>query len=652
MKKISSLCLLLFLTVAAGLSISAEVKTARIFGTNMVLQADMPIPIWGWGAAGEKVTVTFLKQSVSAKTDKSGKWMVKLNAVPAGGPYEMTIQGKNKIIYKNILVGEVWVCSGQSNMEFNVSQGKDARSEIANAKYPAIRLFTVSKKVSLIPITDLDQGEWVECSPETVGMFSAVGYFFGRHLNKTLNTPVGLIHTSWGGTNIESWTSNETIKTIPDFDAQMKDASSANISNMEKEIEQKTKAWIDQVQNNDEGRKGRWQNPGYDAGEWKSMELPALWESVGLPGVDGVVWFRKEFTVSSADLQTNFKISLGPIDDSDDTYINGQLVGSNWEKYNLPRVYTINPEYLSAGKNVIMVRVIDSGGGGGIYGDKDQMFLQLGDRKISLAGEWKYKVGIKLDGVAKMSSGPNAFPTLLYNGMINPIVPFAIKGAIWYQGENNAGRAYQYRKLFPAMITDWRTKWGEGDFTFLWVSLANFMKANENPVGSEWAELREAQNMTLSLPKTGQALAIDIGQAEDIHPKNKQDVGYRLALNALKVAYDKPVVNSGPSYKSMTMEGNKIRLAFDNMGSGLVAKDKYGYLKGFAIAGADQKFFWAKAAIENNTILVLSDKVPVPVSVRYGWADNPEDANLYNVEGLPAVPFRTDQWQGLTESRK
>jgi len=280
------------------------------------------------------------------------------------------------------------------------------------------------------------------------------------------------------------------------------------------------------------------------------------------------------------------------------------------------------------------------------------MFLQFGDRKISLAGEWKYKVGIKLEGVAKMSSGPNAFPTLLYNGMINPIVPFAIKGAIWYQGENNASRAYQYRKLFPAMITDWRTKWREGDFTFLWVSLANFMKANENPIGSEWAELREAQNMTLSLPKTGQAMAIDIGQAEDIHPKNKQDVGYRLAVNALKIAYDKSIVNSGPSFKSMNVEGGKIRIAFDNIGSGMKAKDKYGYVKGFAVAGADQKFYWANASIENNTILVWSDKVPVPVAVRYAWADNPDDANLYNIEGLPAVPFRTDQWQGITAGRK
>jgi sialate O-acetylesterase len=652
MRKIFSFLFLLSFSIFAVSNLSAEVKLARIFGNNMVLQQNMPIPLWGWASPGEKVTVSFGKEVVSVKSDKTGKWMVKLKAVPAGGPFEMTIQGENKIIIKNILVGEVWVCSGQSNMEFSVSSAKESQTEITNAKYPQIRLFTVSKKLSLTPVNDLDEGEWVECSPETVGSFSAVGYFFGRNLHKTLNTPVGLIHTSWGGTNIESWTSNETIKTIPDFDEQMKLATGSNIKNMEKEMESKMKAWNDQIQNNDLGRKEKWENPGLNASDWKSMELPTLWESAGLPGLDGVVWFRKEISVSPEDLKTEIKLSLGPIDDSDDTYINGQLIGSNWERYNMPRIYTIHPELLSVGKNVIMVRVIDSGGGGGIYGDKNQMFIQFGDKKVSLVGEWKYKVGLKTEASPKEATGPNAFPTLLYNAMINPIVPYAIKGAIWYQGENNAGRAYQYRTLFPAMITDWRTKWGEGDFTFLFVSLANFMKAKEQPAGSEWAELREAQEMTLKLPKTGQALAIDIGQAEDIHPKNKQDVGYRLSLNALKIAYNQNIVNSGPSYKSMNVEGNKIRLSFENTGSGLLAKDKYGYLKGFAIAGADQKFYWANASVENNSIVVWSDKVSAPASVRYAWADNPDDANLYNIEGLPAVPFRTDQWSGLTEGRK
>jgi len=652
MRKIAIFISVQFITLIVVSSLSAEVKLARIFGNNMVLQQNMTIPVCGWASAGEKVTVIFGKQTVTVKTDNSGKWMVKLNAVAAGGPFEMTIQGKNKIDLKNILVGEVWVCSGQSNMEFNVSQGKDSESEIANGKYPQIRLFTVSKKISLTPLNDLDEGEWVECSPATVGMFSAVGYFFGRQLYKTLNVPVGLIHTSWGGTNIESWTSNETMNTIPDFNEQMKAASKASLVNMDKEIDSKMKAWVDKVQNDDQGIIGKWQSPAYDASDWKIMELPTAWESAGLPDLDGVVWFRKEISVNSTDLNTGITLSLGPIDDSDDTYINGQLVGSNWEKYNLPRVYQVKPQILHEGKNIIMVRVIDSGGSGGIWGDKNQMFIQYGDKKVSLSGAWQYKVGIKLEEVPKNSAGPNAYPTLLYNAMINPIVPYTIKGAIWYQGEANAGRAYQYRTLFPAMITDWRTKWGEGDFTFLWVQLANFMKANEQPVGSEWAELREAQSMTLKLPKTGQALAIDIGQAENIHPKNKQDVGYRLALNALKVAYDKTIVNSGPSYKSMNIEGNRIRLSFENIGSGLLAKDKYGYLKGFAIAGTDQKFYWANASIDNNSVFVWSEKVRTPSAVRYAWADNPDDANLYNQEDLPAVPFRTDQWKGLTEGRK
>lgn len=625
-----------------------EVKTARIFGSNMVLQQNAMIPVWGWADPGEKVTVVLDKDKATAKAGKDGKWMVKLNPLQAGGPYVMTVKGKNTITFNNVLIGEVWVCSGQSNMEFKVSQGYHAEQEAASANYPKIRFFTVAKKIGYAPLKDLDQGEWVECSPETAPDFSAVGYFFGRELYKNLDVPVGLIHSSWGGTNIESWTSAAAMDKIDDFSQPMAEERKVNPETIQKNIEEGMKTWTDQVQNQDAGKINKWEYADLADTDWPIMPLPTLWENAGLPDFDGVVWFRKTIQLNASDLNGDAVLSLGPIDDSDDTYVNGTKIGSTWEQYDKRRIYKIPKGLLHAGTNVIAVKVIDSGGGGGIWGESKQMYLDLGTNRISLAGNWKYKVGIKTKATAKDAGGPNSFPTLLYNGMIYPIIPYAIKGVIWYQGENNAGRAYQYRTLFPAMISDWRNNWGEGNFPFLFVQLANFMAARENPSESTWAELREAQTMTLSLPNTGMALAIDIGDAADIHPKNKQDVGKRLALCALNIAYGKEVIYSGPVYQSLKVEGDKAVITFSNTGKGLVVHDKYGYVKGFALAGDDKKFYWAKGEISGNKVILQSNRVKNPVAVRYAWADNPDDADLYNEEGLPAVPFRTDQWKGIT----
>ncbi len=305
---------------------------------------------------------------------------------------------------------------------------------------------------------------------------------------------------------------------------------------------------------------------------------------------------------------------------------------------------------MKPGINIITVRVEDTGGGGGLYGKPDQMKIVSGDFKLSLAGQWKFRFSssdVKVDLTSFI--GPNSYPTLLFNGMIHPFLKYPVKGAIWYQGESNAGRAHQYRTIFPLLINDWRTKWNNPEMPFMFVQLANYMKPPVEPGESEWAELREAQLMTLKLPKTGMAVIIDIGEANDIHPKNKQDVGKRLALAALKIAYGKDIVHSGPVYKSMAVSGNKVTIDFDYIGSGLKCYDRYGYLKGFSVAGNDRKFYWAKAYIENNKVGVYSDKVNNPIAVRYGWADNPDDVNLYNNEGLPASPFRTDDWPGITD---
>jgi sialate O-acetylesterase len=380
------------------------------------------------------------------------------------------------------------------------------------------------------------------------------------------------------------------------------------------------------------------------------MELPGLWEGKGLDGVDGIVWFRKEITVAAEDAGKSAVLELASIDDNDITYVNGVKVG-NTNAYNAKRKYIIPAGILKAGKNVIAVRVEDTGGGGGIYGDAADVKITIDGKQQSLAGKWLFQVAALQKG--NTAVGPNDYPTLLFNAMLHPLIPYTIQGVIWYQGEANADRAYQYRKAFPLMITDWRQHWQEGDFPFYFVQLASFNAANgDSKNGSTWAELREAQSMTLSLPNTGMAVTTDIGTSNDIHPRNKQDVGKRLAAIALHNIYGVQKEYSGPVYASMQTDGSKIILSFTHTGSGLMAKDKYGYLTGFEIAGADKQFHYARAYIQDDKVVVSADEVSNPVAVRFGWTDDAKDDNLYNKDGFPASPFRTDSWKGITEDAK
>ena len=494
----------------------ADIRLPSIIGDNMVLQGGDVVRIWGWAEAGEEIaiSVSWRKTGWTIQAGDNGKWMFTMSAPEAGGPYEMTLKGKNTVTVKNILVGEVWVCSGQSNMQWSVRDSANAEQEIAAAAYPKLRLFSVERKVADTP-QDNCVGKWVECSPQTVGDFSAVAYYFGRELHKELNVPVGLIHTSWGGTPAESWASPAMIEENAVFEpvvARYKEAL-ANYPKAKKAYDEKMEQW------KTDAEKAK-------AAGTKAPSKPSE--------------------------------PLGP--------------GSSWT------------------------------------------------------------------------------PAGLYNAMIAPLVSYSICGAIWYQGESNAGRAYQYRELFPAMIKSWWKAWPQGGFPFLYVQLANYMQTKDEPGGSARAELREAQRMTLDLPDTGMAVIIDIGEADNIHPKNKQDVGKRLALWALVKTYDKTVVYSGPIYKSMQRKDKEIVLHFDHIGGGLAAKDG-GPLKGFAVAGQDQRFVWADARIEADTVVVGSDKVTEPIAVRYAWADNPV-CNLYNKAGLPASPFRTDTWPGVTIDSK
>jgi sialate O-acetylesterase len=640
------LAILLLLSHLSG----AQVVLPPFFNCNMVLQQGIPIPVWGWASPGEKVSVTFNNKTVTTITGKDGKWRVTLDAMNYGGPYSMVVKGKNLRTIENILIGEVWVCSGQSNMEFNLSSANHAEAEIAASDYPEIRLFTVNKRIGQNPMENLDEGEWWQCSPISTPKFSAVAYFFGRALYLKLKVPIGLINTSWGGTVAETWTSPEMIAKNPDFAPMLENLKKVDLKEYAKSVEKELRDRLGETATTDQGTRDNqpiWAAPEFDDQSWKTMPLPGYIEKNGLQGVDGIIWFRKSVELDAAQAGKSATLDLSKINDSDVTYVNGVKVGSTELKADAKRSYVIPEGILKAGKNSITVRVEDIGGNGGLYGDAAEMRILASGKSIPLAGDWKYKIG-----VLKINTtlGPNSYPTLLYNGMINPLVPYGIKGAIWYQGEGNAGRAFQYRRVFSDMIKDWRNQWDQGDFPFLFVQLANFMPADSLPTESPWAELREAQTMTLSLPKTGMASAIDVGDALDIHPKDKQTVGKRLALSALNIAYHQNVENMGPVYRDMKLIGNMLEITYDHVGKGLKAKDKYGYVKGFAVAGSDHKFYWAKAIITGtNTITVSSPEVTTPVAVRYGWANNPDDVNLYNSEGLPADPFRSDKWKGITE---
>jgi len=653
MKKIYIYVFIFFATVSQMI---AEVSLPKIFADGMVLQRDIAVPVWGWADVGEKVTVTFLGKRYTAKADKNGKWTVRLAEMKAGGAFEMTVQGKGKnvITIKNILIGEVWVCSGQSNMEWRIGGLPIKDIEAAAANFPQIRTFTVPKVVSAKPQKDVPSGEWKEAVGENVKDFSAVAYFFAKDLYQQYKVPIGLINTSWGGTIAETWMSAGAAKQIPEFKSRVEDLEKSPdlLEKAKKEAEEIRKRYANREKSTETGIIGKWWSDDLNTSDWKEMKLPTLWESAGMEGFDGVVWFKKEFDLPEKYADTNLVLHLAKIDDSDETYLNGEKIGQT-QSYSDERAYQIDAKKLRKGKNIITVRITDTGGGGGIYGEPKEMFVGLGvQRVVELAGNWKYKIDFAEAVAVSVNVNPNSHPTLLFNGMIHPLLPYAIKGAIWYQGESNASRAYQYRTVFADMIKDWRNQWNQGEFPFLFVQLANFMKFEDQPKDSEWAELREAQTMTLALPNTGMAVIIDIGEGADIHPKNKHDVGKRLALAARKIAYKEEINYSSPMFESMQIKEDKATISFKHIGNGLVAKDRYGYINGFAVAGEDKKFYWAKAYLEGDKVVIYSEKVSKPVAVRYGWANNPEDLNLFTTDGLPACPFRTDSWQGITVGNK
>ncbi|MEJ5995727.1 sialate O-acetylesterase [Pedobacter sp. Du54] len=655
MKK--NLILLLFVLYAS--TAFAKVKLPSFFTNNMVLQQQTNAAIWGAASAGKSVTLhtSWDNRTYTATTTGKGEWKISVSTPKYGGPFRITISDGETLVLENVLIGEVWLCSGQSNMEMPLAGwGKinNYQQEIKDATYPNIRLLQVIHVPSKLPLDDVKvtNGGWTPCSSETVAEFSSTAYFFAREIYQKTKIPIGLIHTSWGGTVAEAWISAKTLKTNSDFSEETLSIAKSGLSEFGKSEGENIVNWQQSMLQNDRGYQNgsyTWLNRSVDDNKWKTIPMPSQWEKSVLPNFDGVVYIRKKIILPENWSNKALTLNLGALDDQDITYFDGEKIGETLTA-NTNRTYQIPANKVTAGEHTIAVRIFDSGGWGGSPSEAKAMNIAVSkDEVISIAGDWKYNVGLNLKTIGpspQIIQNVNK-PTLLYNGMIHPFIQFAIKGVIWYQGESNASRAHQYRTLFPSLIRDWRNLWKIGDFPFYFVQLANFKSVEKEPIPSDWAELRDAQLGTLSLQNTGMAVTIDIGNDKDIHPKNKQDVGKRLAFIALAKTYGMKIPFSGPSYLAMKKESDAIRLTF-KYADGLTTNGAP--LQGFSIAGADQKFYWANAEIEGNTIIVKSKEVAHPVAVRYAWANNP-NATLYNASGLPASPFRTDNWKDITATK-
>lgn len=643
---------LLFL-IAVPQFLAAKLSLPALVSDGMVLQRDVQIPIWGWANPTETIQVEFKGKLYSAKADAKGKWQFKLDKQSAGGPFQMTIKADKEVInINNILVGDVWVCSGQSNMFMKMKDLGDAYSLKEDDDISQIRAIEVARVTSLVSEENFKSIGWREAKAMHLPAFSAVAYFFAKELYQQNKVPIGLISSSWGGTKAEAWVSIDGLKELPHYVSRFNNIKDPKfITAVQQKEKDELKAWLDNVHAADKGFQSvkKWNAIDFDDATWKRIVLPAYWEKQAeLKNYDGVVWFRKEIVLSKSDLGKRSTLFLSYIDELDSTYVNGKLVGATYGRNNI-RKYAVSEDLLVEGKNVLTVRVTDWGGPGGFNKGADGIKMVVGERAINLNEEWAYKESLPLKEMPKFPTSEKIVmqyePSLLYNSMIAPLTNYAIKGVIWYQGESNTDKAEEYAKLFPSLIKDWRKQWNQGDFPFLYVQLPNYGAYNLNVQSSKWANLREAQLGTLSLPNTGMAVTIDVGEENDLHPKNKWEVGKRLAIAAQKVAYgNNKIVYSGPMYKEMKVVGNEAKITFDQIGSGLAIKGS-NLLQGFFIAGENGVFVQANARMDKNQVVVWHNTISKPVAVRYAWQDNPYKSNLINKEGLLASPFRTDKPQ-------
>lgn len=635
-----------FLTVAFFYSTGfCQVRLPRLISDGMILQRDAAVKLWGWAAVNEKVKVKFKNKTYTAKTGADGKWTIELLPTRAGGPYTIEIIASNRIAIQNILFGDVWFCSGQSNMVHqmelhNISYAK----EIEEANYPEIRQFLIPSLTNLQePQQDFPSGSWKPATPTEVKKFSAVAYFFARQIYEKYHVPIGIINASVGGTPIEAWCSETGLKDFPEWlNTTQKNKDTSYVGAINRAAAMATKP----TPLRDMGMTGqtKWFDTSYTPKGWRTINIPGYWEDQGIKELNGIVWYRKLIDIPASMAGKAAKVFLGRIVDADELYINGKLIGNTTYQYPQRR-YSVPANLLNAGPNIFVIRVTNTNGKGGFVPDKPYC-LFAGNDTIDLKGYWQYKVGEVFEpvkpGSIPMGISAQNQPTALFNGMVAPVVNYTLKGILWYQGESNSGRPAEYARLLPSLINDWRQQWKQQMLPFLYVQLPGFMEMNYLPSESQWAMLRESQLKSLSVPNTGMAVAIDLGEWNDIHPDNKKDVGERLALAAQKIAYGEQLVYSGPIYQSAKVQDNTIAISFTNIGGGLVTNDGEAP-KEFAIAGADKKFVWAKVKIEGEKIIAWNDDVKQPMYIRYAWADNPVNPNLFNREGLPASPFRTDK---------
>ena len=655
--RLKHLFILISAFIALGTAVAADSPAlplvSPMFGDNMVLQRGKPNTIWGWAKPGETVRVELASHTATATADADGRWQVKINPPAPGGPYTIKIIGPEQTIeLHEVLVGDVWLCGGQSNMELGLRRTRNGEEEIKSANHPEIRLFKVKKHVSYSP-TQIPEGSWKICSPETAGKegeeFPAVAYYFGRTVQDEIHVPIGLIVDCLGGSTAESWVSPEALHKVKDFDVPLAEMERLHAKGGP-EYGSFLMDWLDDY---DIGISNYWAAANFDDSNWKTVQIPGAFEELGVPNEPSVCWFRKEITLPDPLPAGQAMIYLGSIEKMDTTYINGQWVGeSSWVEN--PRAYKIKDGILKPGKNVVAIRVFKWKSKDGFLSKPDVMRLELGDKtEIQLAGEWKGALSVDARPPHPMPLMFENYPTMpavLYEGMIEPLTPLAIKGVIWYQGEANFMRAWQYRTLLPALISDWRQSFGQGDFPFYIVSLPAFMQHRDVPGDDAWAELREAQALTArNVRNCGLAVTVDTGEVDNIHPKDKKIVGERLALCALAKEYGEKIPYEGPTFKSVEPVPGGLKLHFEHTDGGLVVKG--GKLEEFSIAGKDRKWHWADAKVEGDAVIVSSPEVSEPVAVRYAWQSNPE-ATLYNGVGLPAVPFRTDDWPEITRNSK
>jgi sialate O-acetylesterase len=650
--------LIIALTAALGtpLRASAADSTALpfvspIFGDNMVLQRGKPNTFWGWAQPGQAVRVEIAGHSASTVAGTDGRWRVRLQPPPPGGPYTVKITGPQTVELHEVLVGDVWLCGGQSNMELALTRTRNGAAEVSAADHPEIRLYKVRSRATYSPAA-VPQGQWRICSPEQVaadGGFSAVAYFFGRRVQAEVSVPIGLLEDCLGGTPAEAWTSPETLHCLKDFEAQLGEVQRLK-NKGGPEYGNYIMHWYDDY---DLGSKGAtWAAPSLEDSTWKTVPIPGGFRELGVGEVPSVGWFRKEMMLPDPLPAGAATLYLGVVEKMDTAYINGQWVGASAWVEN-PRVYSLKPGVLKPGKNLVAVRVFKLKPEGGFRSKPDTLRLVLGDHtEIPLAGDWRGAISVDARPPHPLPLGFEnwpVMPSVLYYGMLQPLAPLALSGAIWYQGEANAERAFQYRKLLPAMIGDWRKLFGQGDFPFYIVSLPAFMHHQDQPAESSWAELRDAQAFTAhTVRNAALAVTIDTGDPDNIHPLDKQIVGERLALCAFAQHYGRKIEYQGPTFKSFRHLPGALELHFDHTEGGLAAKGEK--LGEFSLAGSDRQWHWAEAMIKGNVVVVSSPAVAEPVAARYAWQSFPA-ATLYNGAGLPAVPFRTDEWPGITGSR-